>query len=164
VLDPGHHIAIARQVIGQGGERSAGLVKPGESTTRGRSCRRSTCVASWTALVRVVINTSNGTPVMPPCFWRSSDSIGVMYRARRPLDGSTGYHRETMSSRAVASWTQGSWRETSFRQTDVAPTGWGPVGLGQTKRTAQLIGTAGRLGHRMLVLRFGRHESECGRR
>ncbi len=41
------------------------LVKPGESTTRGRLCRGPAGRASLTALVSTVLSTSGGTPVMP---------------------------------------------------------------------------------------------------
>src|ERR1700759_1681347 len=65
-----------------------------------------------------------------PVSW-SSDSAGVMYRARRPSDGAAGYHRETISSRALTPAAQGSGRETSVSHTDVVPTGHGPVGTGR---------------------------------
>ena len=54
-----------------------------------------------------------------------------MYRARRPSDGTAGYHSETISSRAFTPAAQGSGRETSFSYKDVVPTGPGPVGSGR---------------------------------
>lgn len=108
-----------------------GLVKPGESTIRGSVRFRPAGLTSVKALVRVVLNTSYGRLVMPASLRSSSDSIGVMYRARcRPADVA-GYHSETISSLAVASATQGSGREVSFRYRDVVPTGWRPVGAGR---------------------------------
>jgi hypothetical protein len=62
-----------------------------------------------------------------------------MYCARRPLEGSAGYHSETISSLAVTPGTQGSMRETSVRWIDVTPTGWGPVGFG---RQSALLGSS----------------------
>ncbi|GGP90869.1 hypothetical protein GCM10010140_20720 [Streptosporangium pseudovulgare] len=106
-------------------------MKPGESTTRGRPRLRPAGLASRNALVRVLLNASAGTPVIPVPFRRSSDSFGVMYGARRPPGDFAGYHRETMSSLAFTPGTQGSGRERSLRCRDVVPTGWGPVGLGR---------------------------------
>ena len=60
---------------------------------------------------------------MPLLVSWSSDSAGVMYRARRPSDGTAGYHRETISSRAFTPAAQGSGREVSVRCTDVVPAG-----------------------------------------
>src|SRR5580693_9089704 len=68
---------------------------------------------------------------MPLLVSWSSDSGGVMYWARRPSDGVAGYHRETISSRALTPAAQGSGREVSFRYKDVVPTGPGPVGSGR---------------------------------
>src|SRR5271170_1858867 len=68
---------------------------------------------------------------MPLLVSWSSDSAGVMYRARRPCDGVAGYHSETISSRAVTPATQGSGREVSVSHKDVVPTGHGPVGSGR---------------------------------
>ena len=56
----------------------------------------------------------------------SSDSAGVMYRARRPSGDVAGYHRETISSRALTPAAQGSGREVSVSHKDVVPTGPGP--------------------------------------
>jgi hypothetical protein len=82
-------------------------------------------------LVRTVLSTSGGTPVMPLLVSWSRDSAGVMYRARGPSDGAAGYHSETISSRAFTPAAQGSGRETSFRHKAVVPTGDGPVGSGR---------------------------------
>ncbi|GGS54370.1 hypothetical protein GCM10010171_56870 [Actinokineospora fastidiosa] len=82
-------------------------------------------------MVRVLLRRSGGTLVISELVRSSSDSFGVMYRARRDPGDFAGYQRETMSSRAVAHGTQGSGRETSFRCRDVVPTGCGPVGLGR---------------------------------
>ena len=106
------------------------FVKPGESTTRGTLRGLPAGVASTTALVRTVLSVSGGTPVMPLLVSWSSDSAGVMYWARRPSDDIAGYHRETISSRALTAATQGSGREVSVRCTDVLPTGRSPVGSG----------------------------------
>src|SRR5689334_3986235 len=70
-------------------------------------------------------------PVMSRLVSWSLDSAGVMYRARRPSGEAAGYHRETISSRAPASATQGSGRAVSLSQTDVVPAGYGPVGSGR---------------------------------
>jgi hypothetical protein len=88
-------------------------------------------VASLTALARTVLSTPGGTPVMPLLVSWSSDSAGVMYQARRPFDGVAGYHRETISSRALTPAAQGSGREVSVSLKDVVPTGHGPVGSGR---------------------------------
>ena len=88
-------------------------------------------MASLTALVRTVLSASGGTPVMLLLVSWSSDSAGVMYRARGPSDDAAGYHSEIISSRAVTPAAQGSGRETSFRYKDVVPTGHGPVGSGR---------------------------------
>jgi hypothetical protein len=69
--------------------------------------------------------------VMPLLVSWSSDSAGVMYRARLPSDRIAGYHRETISSRALTPATQGSEREVSVKCKDVMPTGHGPVGSGR---------------------------------
>src|SRR5438132_798509 len=61
----------------------------------------------------------------------SSDSAGVMYRARGPPDEAAGYHRETISSRTLTPATQGSGRAVSLSHTDVVPAGYGPVGSGR---------------------------------
>src|SRR6266496_5178876 len=84
-----------------------------------------------TALVRTVLSASGGTPVMPLLVSWSSDSAGIMYWARRPSDGTAGYHSETISSRALTPAAHGSGREVSFRYKDVVPTGHGPVGSGR---------------------------------
>src|SRR5271170_2757494 len=68
---------------------------------------------------------------MPLLVSWSSDSAGVMYRARRPCDGVAGYHSETISSRAFTPAAQGSGREVSVSHKDVVPTGYGPVGSGR---------------------------------
>src|SRR6516165_11315214 len=68
---------------------------------------------------------------MPLLVSWSSDSAGVMYRAVRPSVGAAGYHRETISSRAVTPAAQGSGREVSVSHKDVVPTGHGPVGSGR---------------------------------
>src|SRR6516165_8579293 len=68
---------------------------------------------------------------MPLLVSWSSDSAGVMYRAVRPSVGAAGYHRETISSRALTSAAQGSGREVSVSHKDVVPTGNGPVGSGR---------------------------------
>ena len=47
---------------------------------------------------------------MPLLVSWSSDSAGVMYRARRPSGGTVGYHTETISSRPFAPETHGSGR------------------------------------------------------
>src|SRR4029077_3333138 len=65
-----------------------------------------------------------------PVSW-SSDSAGVMYRARRPSEGVAGYHSETISSRAFTPGAQGSGRETSVSHKDVVPPGNAPVGSGR---------------------------------
>jgi hypothetical protein len=88
-------------------------------------------VASRAALVRVVLSASGGTPVMPLLASWSSDSAGVMYGAGSPPDGTAGYHKETISSRAVTPAAHGSGREASVRCKDVVPTGHGPVGSGR---------------------------------
>ena len=54
-----------------------------------------------------------------------------MYRARRPSDGTAGYHRETISSRAFTPETHGSGREVSVSHTEAVPAGYGPVGSGR---------------------------------
>jgi hypothetical protein len=69
--------------------------------------------------------------VMPLLVSWSSDSAGVMYRARRPSDGVAGYHRETISSRVFTLAAQGSGREVSVSHKDVVPTGDRPVGTGK---------------------------------
>src|SRR6516162_9808578 len=74
---------------------------------------------------------SGGTPVMPLFVSWSSDSAGVMYWARRPSGVAAGYHKETISSRAVTSAAQGSGREVSVSHKDLVPTGHGPVGSGR---------------------------------
>ena len=106
-------------------------VKPGESTTRGRLRWRPAGRAPLTALVSTVLSAPGGTPVMPLLVSWSSDSAGVMYRARRPSDGTAGYHTETMSSRAFTPETHGSGREVSVSHTDAVPTEYGPVGSGR---------------------------------
>ncbi|GAA0934211.1 hypothetical protein GCM10009560_41100 [Nonomuraea longicatena] len=83
------------------------------------------------AWVRVLLNASGGTLVIRPLFSRSSDSFGVMYRARSRPGDLAGYHRETMSSRAFTDGTQGSEREVSCRYRKVVPTGREPVGSGR---------------------------------
>ena len=88
-------------------------------------------MASLTALVRVVLSTSGGTPLMSRLVSWSSDSAGVMYRARGPPGVVAGYHSETISSRASTPAAQGSGREASLRCKDVVPTGDGPVGSGR---------------------------------
>src|SRR6516164_10689413 len=98
---------------------------------RGRLRGRPAGVASLTALVRVMLSACGGTPVMPLLVSWSSDSAGVMYGARRPSGEVAGYHRETISSRAVTPATQGSGREVSVSHKGVVPTGHGPVGLGR---------------------------------
>src|SRR6201996_668955 len=87
--------------------------------------------ASLTALVRVVLSASGGTPVMPLLASWSSDSAGVMYRARAPSDRTAGYHSETISSRVFTPAAHGSGREASVSHKDVTPTGHGPVGSGR---------------------------------
>jgi hypothetical protein len=67
-------------------------------------------------------------PLLVSC---SSDSAGVMYRAGGPPDGTAGYHRETISSRALTPVAHGSGREVSVSHNDVTPTGHGPVGAGR---------------------------------
>ncbi|MFC7583412.1 hypothetical protein ACFQYP_06255 [Nonomuraea antimicrobica] len=131
MLDAGHHVAPARQFLGQRGEGAAGLGEAGESTTRGRPRARPAGAASLKALVRVLLNASYGTPVISAPFRMSSDSFAVMYGARFPPRDLAGYHRDTMSSLALAPGTQGSAREVSLRWRDVVPTGWGPVGSGR---------------------------------
>jgi hypothetical protein len=49
----------------------------------------------------------------------------------RNRNGRDRYHRDTISSRALALGSQGSAREVSFRHKDVIPTGCGPVGSGR---------------------------------
>src|ERR1700761_671685 len=88
-------------------------------------------VASLTALVRVALSASGGTPVMPLLVSWSSDSVRVMYRARRPSDGIAGYHSETISSRAFTPAAHGSGRDASVSHKEVTPTGHGPVGSGR---------------------------------
>src|SRR6516165_6382937 len=68
---------------------------------------------------------------MPLLVSWSSDSAGVMYWAGRPSVGAAGYHRETISSRALTPAAQGSGREVSVSHKDVVPTGHGPVGSGR---------------------------------
>jgi hypothetical protein len=51
--------------------------------------------------------------------------------ARRPSDGTAGYHSETISSRALTSATHGSGREVSVSHKDVVPAGYGPAGSGR---------------------------------
>src|ERR1700761_5551770 len=87
--------------------------------------------ASLTALVRVVLSASGGTPVMPLLASWSSDSAGVMYRARGPSDRTAVYHSETISSRVFPPAAHGSGREASVSHKDVTPTGYGPVGSGR---------------------------------
>ena len=80
-------------------------------------------MAPAAALVRTVLSTSGGTPVMPAPASRSRDSAAVMYRARGPSADAAGYHRETISSRAFTPAAQGSGREVSVSHKDVVPTG-----------------------------------------
>ncbi len=68
---------------------------------------------------------------MPLLVSWSPDSAGVMYWARRPSDGTAGYHRETISSRTLTPAAQGSGREVSVSHNDVVPAGHGPVGSGR---------------------------------
>jgi hypothetical protein len=74
---------------------------------------------------------SGGMPVMPLLVSWSPDSAGVMYSARRPSDGTAGYHTETISSRACTPGTHGSGREVSVSHTEAAPARHGPVGSGR---------------------------------
>src|SRR6516162_1862099 len=83
-------------------------------------------------------------PVMPLLVSWSSDSAAVMYGARRPSVGVAGYHRETISSRALTPAAQGSGREVSVSHKDVVPTGHGPVGSGRHGVPIPPIITAGR--------------------
>ncbi|OLT12032.1 hypothetical protein BJF79_04395 [Actinomadura sp. CNU-125] len=83
--------------------------------------------AAWTTWSRVVVqhgagpagdragDVTSGTPPIPTSSRMSSDSLGVMYGARRPVGEVAGYHRATTSSRALTDGTQGSVREPSLR-------------------------------------------------
>jgi hypothetical protein len=68
---------------------------------------------------------------MPLLMSWSSDSAGVMYWARRPSDGTAGYHGETISSRAFTAGTHGSGRDVSVSHTEAVPPGYGLVGSGR---------------------------------
>jgi len=93
-------------------------------------------------LVSTLLSVSGGMPVMPlPVSW-SSDSAGVMYRARRPSDGTAGYHRETISSRAFTPGTHGSGREVSVSHREAVPAGYGPVGSGRYGAGPRPVGTS----------------------
>src|SRR5271166_1398242 len=109
---------------------------------RGRLWRRPAGLASLTALVSTVLSVFCGMPEMPLLVSWSSDSAGVMYRARRPSDGTAGYHRETISSRAFTPATHGSGREVSCSHTEAVPTGYGPVGSGRYGVGPRRVGTS----------------------
>ncbi len=77
---------------------------------------------------------------MPLLVSWSLDSAGVTYRARCPSDEAAGYHRETISSRALTPATQGSGRAVSLSHKDVIPAGYGPVGSGRPGTATRIIG------------------------
>ena len=108
------------------------LVKPGESTTRGRPRRRPAGLASPDRVgpdrAQRVRRDAGDAPAGELEFWTPLASCTGL--AARP-DGVAGYHSETISSRAFTPAAQGSGREVSVRYKDVVPTGHGPVGSGR---------------------------------
>ena len=101
VVNPGHYAAVAGQVLGQRGERAAGVGEAGREHDDREAVLTAGRPGVATALVSTVLSVFCGTPVMPLLVSWSSDSAGVMYRTRGPSDGTAGYHREAISSRAL---------------------------------------------------------------
>ena len=79
---------------------------------------------------------------MPLLVSWSSDSAGVMYRARPPVGRHRRIPQGTISSCAFTPGTQGSGREVSVSHTEAVPAGYGPVGSGRYGVGPRPVGTS----------------------